>query len=303
MNKNYKSALEKIKATDDFKNKMIKELSAKTNQKRETFVTKHKFISGLAASLAVVIAAGALFTSGMLSKQDFILTANAAVIDQLSLKDNKIDDWFYYTDKNNKLATLSYFPLNIEQRGKKIDTITYKAKSQNKEYNVDANIFILDSSKINTSVYSGDAKSIIGKVPKLLLELMNENKSLFNSKNNTVSYKHLTNSIPVISLVCNDDMDDCYPTDAIDVCDAYEVESVVTNLDFENAYKALISNVFKDIVITVTVKYEDGTKLSQDIGMNALDIVKKNDIMSYKATPDETDNKIICGPFLYTINR
>ena len=129
--KTYKNAVDKIKASDSFKSETVQMLvDRQTNSRRFRFAP----VAAIAASLALVIALGAMFFPMSGSKNSFTITANAAELNQNEFKtfgelpaSGWWSNWDFDTnDFNAELTngTRSDFMLDVE--GKNIEKVTYK---------------------------------------------------------------------------------------------------------------------------------------------------------------------------------
>lgn len=131
--KTYKNAMDKIKASDSFKTRTV-EMLVETKRKNKKF--RFAPVAAIAASLAVVIALGAVFLPMSKDKNSFVITANAAELSQNGFtvisRLPVTNMWINEDGNNQKNYTIKagfHTDFNTEVKGENIEKVTYSIKN------------------------------------------------------------------------------------------------------------------------------------------------------------------------------
>ena len=270
--KTYKNALDKIKASDGFKQETINLL---VNNKRENKKFRLAPIAAIAASLAVVIALGAVFLPLSKGNDSFIITANAMEINKNSFTTiGELPAYGWKTDVDkSEIYTIADFMLQV--KGENIKEVTYSIK--NGAFAIpDRNKKPITSKEIGANVC----------VPK------REDKSFYSEV--TTAYDNQIDAInDNVEIVFNPAKID---KNVISIAERWgEIADLSSNAfvydtnkeiitDYQEAAENFFNTVVKDCTIEVKVKYSDGSTETQkltykadvEIGTAPLSIHTKN---------------------------
>lgn len=255
----YKNALDKIKASESFKNETVNMLVERQSRSR-----KHRFapIAAIAASLAVVIALGAIFIPMTKSHNSFVIKANAAELNKNSfttIGELPATNWRADVDKSEVYAVADFM---LKVQGKNIKEVTYSI--ENGTFAVPDNNNRLIASK------KADKKACVPK---------RENKTFYSEI--TAKYKNQIDAInDNVEIVFNPAKID---KDVILIAERYgSIADVWVNADTSvydtNAEKAreyqkttadFFNTVVRDCAIKVKVRYNDGSTEVQKLTYSA----------------------------------
>lgn len=251
--KTYKNAMDKIKASDDFKAQTAEKL-VENQEKKNKF--RFSPIAAIAASLAVVIALGAVFFPMSKENKSFVITANAAELNDNSfttIGELPANNWRADVDEN-EIYVIADFALEV--KGENIKNVTYT---------IDNGAFAVPDAndKLTAAKKAGEKVCVPERA----------NKSFYNEI--TAKYDNQIDGI-------NDNVEIVFNPAKIDkntivVAErygkfadvwVYDTEAEKIN-DYQKTTKEFFSRVVNDCAIKVKAEYNDGTIETQKLTYNA----------------------------------
>lgn len=254
--KTYKNAMDKIKTSDDFKVQTAEKLVE--NQEKKS---KFRFapIVAIAASLAVVIALGAVFFPMSKENKSFVITANAAELNDNSfttIGELPASGWWTEWDDNNSIISAGAeadFMLSV--KGENIKEITYS---------IENGAFAVPN--INRKILKSDKVAKAGYMPN------RAGKSYYSTV--TTSYNNQFDvSNDNVEVMLNASVDDGFIRLAesftniegvlwVDEVDKSEVEK------YRDITEAYFNAALKKCGFVVRIKYDDGTEQEQKVQLS-----------------------------------
>lgn len=283
----YKNAMNKTVLSDEKKNQLkslYNQGSVIKFKKKKTFV---KPVSIIAASLALVIALGAVFTFGTKDKSSFVMTVNAEEISkdksayiELDEKNTEYGMSIHY-DGN----VIGSFPVYVGCKGEDIETVTYS----------------IDRGALLTSTRINDNKIVDG----IIAPKDDYNNGISINGENSIARAYYSFTVGY-----KDQPDSFEYTTKNEIKSDFLMSAVINNKDlpqenqkeikkyanlcqnssgdvFEKSFHKLLSKLYDGTRITLTAKYKDGTEKSQTVELS----VKKMPNESEK-DPNVFDNVI-----------
>ncbi len=252
----YKNALDKIKASESFKNETVNMLVERQSRSR-----KYRFapIAAIAASLAVVIALGAIFIPMTKSHNSFVIKANAAELNKNSfttIGELPASGWWTEWDDNNSIISAGAeadFMLSV--KGENIKEITYS---------IENGAFAVPN--INRKILKSDKVAKAGYMPN------RAGKSYYSTV--TTSYNNQFDvSNDNVEVMLNASVDDGFIRLAesftniegvlwVDEVNKSEVEK------YRDITEAYFNAALKKCGFVVRIKYDDGTEQEQKVQLS-----------------------------------
>ena len=305
MNNEYKSALDKITASDSFKNELIKNMGRKKKRR-----PKLPYITAIAACLAAAIALSVMLApmssvnnqkSDASPSHSFCLTAYAAEGDSVVNRETYVDigrmsgyfrsvDW---TSPDNGVdaaklngddvkSIVPCFKLDLICEGKDIDTVTFSAKGSKFWINNYTAKYVVTDSKGKTDVYR-NTKGELGRCYKsYIAEYDNQVKpSAYGCMELIVNRKTYSNPDKLPESVrkffdwflgyCRTQHGYSSDTSYLlrKLSDTSTLSKIVQECDKTQLYMEMLNDLLGDVSISVTVKYSDGTRQTQKIQLRA----------------------------------
>ena len=254
--KTYKNAMDKIKASDDFKAQTAEKL-VENQEKKNKF--RFAPIAAIAASLAVVIALGAVFFPMSKENKSFVITANAAELNDNSfttIGELPASGWWTEWDDNNSIISAGAeadFMLSV--KGENIKEITYS---------IENGAFAVPN--INRKILKSDKVAKAGYMPN------RAGKSYYSTV--TTSYNNQFDvSNDNVEVMLNASVDDGFIRLAesftniegvlwVDEVDKSEVEK------YRDITEAYFNAALKKCGFVVRIKYDDGTEQEQKVQLS-----------------------------------
>ncbi|MBQ7505258.1 MAG: hypothetical protein IJT79_08085 [Ruminococcus sp.] len=275
--KTYKNAINKIKASESFKAQTAEMLVCQqANKKKFRFAP----VAAIAASLAVVIALGAVFFPMSKENKSFVITANAAELNDNSfttIGELPANNWRADVEKN-EIYVIADFTLEV--KGENIKNITYT---------IDNGAFAVPDNNDKLILTKQADKNVC--VPK------RENKSFYSEI--TAKYNNqIDTTNDNVEIVFNPAKID---KDIILIAErygkfadvwVYDTEAEKLN-NYQKTTEEFFSGAVKDCRIKVQAEYSDGTIETQRLTYNADVKLYTEPLTFHTKNGDETRNVYI----------
>ncbi|MCR5653938.1 MAG: hypothetical protein K6F88_09110 [Ruminococcus sp.] len=275
--KTYKNAMNKINASESFKAETAEMLvSHQANKKKIRFIP----IAAVAASLALVVALGAIFFPTSENNNSFIITANAAELNSNSfttIGELPASNWRADVDEN-EIYVIADFALEV--KGENIKNVTYT---------IDNGAFAVPDANDKLTASKKASKKVC--VPK------RENKSFYSEI--TAKYNNqIDTTNDNVEIVFNPAKID---KDIILVAErygkfadvwVYDTEAEKIN-NYQKTTEEFFSGAVKDCRIKVQAEYSDGTIETQRLTYNADVKLYTEPLTFHTKNGDETRNVYI----------
>lgn len=286
--KSYKNALDKIVLNEESKNKAKSLYDAFYSENKENVIMdiktakkKTKFrkrpVAMIAASMAFIMALGAFATFGIPtdkeSSNSFLFTANAAEIthDNYSAAISTETGGLAISEGDN--GEHSYcLEAPIKCKGNNIDSVTYTVNRGAFDVYTDNTNKIKDCNKTENQL---NTPSIVENVDDKYIQC-SQFTSDYNDQNENTGFQILGDSTTLSK------EDQKYLANHRD-----ELYELYDNTPVEKVKKAW-DILFKDIVITATVKFNDGSTETQDIKLTTK-IMKTSEAFPNDEIPQDKD--------------
>ncbi len=276
---NYKTALDKIKASDSFKTETVNILIEQQSKSRKT---RFAPIAAVAAGLAVVIALGAFFFPFSRGESGFIVTANAAELSEngfTPIGQLPASGWWAQWDKNNLVSAGAEADFMFKISGNNVKEVTYSI--ENGAFAVpNRNSRLLSAKKAKNSGYMPKRadKSFYSMLTTSYddqLDTANDNvEIMFNA---AIEDKTLSSDLKSFSKLA-----DLW----VDEADGEELEK----------YRSITENYFnsalKNCSLTVGVRYTDGTAETKKLALSASAEIEKHPKTVAKLHGSETTGTV-----------
>ncbi|MCH5251816.1 MAG: hypothetical protein J1F22_02475 [Lachnospiraceae bacterium] len=295
MKANYKNTLNKVKLSESEKEKAKALFHEVNNEKESKMGVKRvwKPVAVMAASLALVLFLNAVIPMLQRKQSDTVATAtdNYFVVTAYAKELTKTGKVF--PDKYSSLSgaecgtkgkEISFaFGFPLKCKGKNIDTITYQIKN---------GAFQISNPKGKSVVVAGEKVKKGLNVPGSSKESEEKEKLTYEweqYKSFTVKYDNQINNKTCIDVV---DTSDIWSEEKLSQYKSFRDSIIDRSLEEDKKIRDFLT---KDMGITCTVTYKDGSKETKNIGIFN-EIKRPSEVLSEKV-PAEKDQKTVITYF------